>query len=407
MIFDKMLIEEEPIVLRKGLEIIYEIKENIVFSGIYGAVCEITGKVYEGSSIDCVKRIDQHIKRLRKGTHSSPAFQAAFNFYGEECFTWYFLETVANEDCLLLVEQSWFDLTLPFARLKRGFNINESAMRPPSFKGKKRVKRTQEEKDRRAILLRGTEQPLKICDPQGKIHEFISSMADFAKINNLTAVGVQNLFCGKIKNHKGWTLPGYEENIKYHTIKNKSGEIFNFTSYKTFAEEHNLNVFSLSEVVRGLLLYHRGFCHPDTVWTDKQRSQKSFTVINPNGVVLTGKNYKEFSDNHNISEHNLYNLVSGWNKCVKGWTLENIPRISIFSPWGDEFYIFNQEKFAKENLLSHDLVNQLCNGKRQSLNGWSLSKPGLTLPKEMLSENYLFVMKNLVALNNSWALKQQ
>jgi group I intron endonuclease len=77
-------------------------------SGIYKIVNKINGKYYVGSSKDVKHRWNDHIRDLRKNNHHNDYLQAAWNKYGEQSFEFQFIESV-NEDELLLVEQKYLD----------------------------------------------------------------------------------------------------------------------------------------------------------------------------------------------------------------------------------------------------------------------------------------------------------
>ena len=56
--------------------------------GIYKIVNTVSGKAYVGQSQNIKKRIAEHFRLLRRGKHSNPRLQNAFNKYGEDSFVW-------------------------------------------------------------------------------------------------------------------------------------------------------------------------------------------------------------------------------------------------------------------------------------------------------------------------------
>ena len=81
-------------------------------SGIYTIICLKNGKFYVGSSIDILKRKNQHIKRLRTKSHINPKLQAAFNKYGEENFIFFLVERCVTDE-LSKIEQEYLDEIKP------------------------------------------------------------------------------------------------------------------------------------------------------------------------------------------------------------------------------------------------------------------------------------------------------
>lgn len=78
----------------------------------------LNGKVYIGSSKNFEQRVRQHLQKLRRGQHHSPALQCAWNKYGEAVFEFEVLETCL-EAVLCLLEQEWMDRSDAY---RKGYN---------------------------------------------------------------------------------------------------------------------------------------------------------------------------------------------------------------------------------------------------------------------------------------------
>jgi len=78
--------------------------------GIYAITSTMSGKVYIGSTVNLEKRWSEHWGNLRRGVHSNPHLQSAWNKYGETTFEFGVLEYLANLDQLHLAEQFWMDV---------------------------------------------------------------------------------------------------------------------------------------------------------------------------------------------------------------------------------------------------------------------------------------------------------
>ncbi len=91
--------------------------------GIYCILYKPTGKRYVGSTIQSVVRVSCHRSRLNRKIHNNPILQNYWNKYGEKCFSFYWLETVANKDDLNNREDYWMD-KFDTLHPKHGFNLH-------------------------------------------------------------------------------------------------------------------------------------------------------------------------------------------------------------------------------------------------------------------------------------------
>lgn len=67
----------------------------------------VNGKFYVGSTMDTRERFRTHRKKLRTNKHHCAHLQAAWNKYGEECFVFEVVETVAAATGLQAAEDVW------------------------------------------------------------------------------------------------------------------------------------------------------------------------------------------------------------------------------------------------------------------------------------------------------------
>ena len=112
--------------------------------GIYMYICNPSGVVYIGSTVDVWRRYKEHRRDLRGKRHHTPKLQDAWNKYGQDQFSFYCLEKIppnkANQKFLLERENyyltansrdEYFNTEIPANscygknRTKREFKISE------------------------------------------------------------------------------------------------------------------------------------------------------------------------------------------------------------------------------------------------------------------------------------------
>lgn len=91
-------------------------------SGIYKIVCDVTSKIYIGSSKNLNKRWLRHLCDLRNNKHINIHLQRAFYLYGINAFTFEIIEYCDSD--LLLREQYYLDLLQPY---NNGYNIGKQS----------------------------------------------------------------------------------------------------------------------------------------------------------------------------------------------------------------------------------------------------------------------------------------
>ena len=75
--------------------------------GIYKIVNSATNECYVGQSVRVLKRISDHKCNLRKGTHSNPKLQNAWNKYGEAAFNFAVVVECETYDDLDILENAF------------------------------------------------------------------------------------------------------------------------------------------------------------------------------------------------------------------------------------------------------------------------------------------------------------
>lgn len=78
-------------------------------TGIYAIRNRVTGRVYLGSSVDCVRRYREHSSRLSRGVHINAKLQASWNKHGADAFEFTMIFTVIDAEGLEAIEQQFLD----------------------------------------------------------------------------------------------------------------------------------------------------------------------------------------------------------------------------------------------------------------------------------------------------------
>ena len=81
----------------------------------------------------------------------------------------------------------------------------------------------------------------------------------FCRENNLGNANLYKVIRGKIKQHRGWTLPTTILNKPEYRVIDISGISHTFTSIPRFCRENNLTDTSLRCLLQEKLLTHKGF----------------------------------------------------------------------------------------------------------------------------------------------------
>jgi group I intron endonuclease len=81
----------------------------------------VNGKVYVGSAYNAEKRMQNHVRELKKKRHGNRHLQYAWSKYGETNFSWKIVE-VCEPSLRLLIEQQWI-WSLRASNPRYGYNV--------------------------------------------------------------------------------------------------------------------------------------------------------------------------------------------------------------------------------------------------------------------------------------------
>lgn len=100
--------------------------------GIYRITSKHTGECYFGSSSNIVRRVKDHLRLLKKGSHQNPKLQSYYDKYGIEDLTFSIVEILQNSSRkeVYLKEQYYIDTFSPV------LNLSPLASSPPLLQTK-------------------------------------------------------------------------------------------------------------------------------------------------------------------------------------------------------------------------------------------------------------------------------
>jgi group I intron endonuclease len=216
----------------------------MVIYTVYIATNKFNSKVYIGYTNNLKKRITQHFVDSKT---KKTKFYTAIRKYGFENFTFNILyQSKDGEHCLTVMEPYFIK---EYNSYEKGYNgdlggrgvpvkkqsSKSNLARSKALKGKKHRHRTPEMNAANSARQRGRKQTMqhrinsskakkgkkhstehvynqamaqsssfKFVDPNGNLHEG-KNITAFSKQHNLTASAMNQVFNGKLKQHKGWT----------------------------------------------------------------------------------------------------------------------------------------------------------------------------------------------------------
>ena len=241
--------------------------------GIYKITNLESGKVYVGSSINMLNRFTQHKGFLKRNDHKNAHLQKAWNLYGERSFIFQILETVENVDVLLSRESFWINELKCVDRIygynkhtidpDTGRNIFSDETRKKlsiSNTGKKLTaearKKIGEANKRRPPCSEETRKKLSISS---KLWHLGKTHTEESKHKMSLAK------LGRVSNRKGAVLTEetkrkfFAATAKTYSVINPNGELITFKGLNKFCRENFLDAGTLSKVAKGLKNSYKGY----------------------------------------------------------------------------------------------------------------------------------------------------
>lgn len=135
-------------------------------AGIYLIVNKAKGKVQVGSSSSLSRRKVVHWGQLRKGSHSNPHLQRAWNSDGEGAFTYEIVQYCDEED--LLYWEDWWMGLLQSRDPRKGYNLKTATRGVPGEETREKMAAARrgrvhspETRQKMSVAQTGRESPMK------------------------------------------------------------------------------------------------------------------------------------------------------------------------------------------------------------------------------------------------------
>lgn len=190
----------------------------------------------------------------------------------------------------------------------------------------------------------------------------------FCEKYNLIQGTISQVLSGKRISHKGWTHPDRPLSCKIFYIRNPNGKLFCFGDIDEFCNKNNLSKTNVYNVIIG----RRKFCNNG--WHSLDSKFEEHTLLSPEGkIIVWNTSDRTFCSKYGLRKWLLLSLVSGEINQTNGWTLYTNPikKHRLLSPENEMVEFINITKFSKENNLSRDSIGDLLRGKRDEYKGWT------------------------------------
>jgi group I intron endonuclease len=108
---------------------------------------------------------------------------------------------------------------------------------------------------------------------------------------------------------------------KKFELKSPIGEIVRGENISNFCDIQGLSISLISSVLSGKIKSHKGWTLPNTELYGVNIRAKEFVLISPNGEIYKSRNIREFSRIHNLNHRTVSDLLNGKHRSHRGWTL--------------------------------------------------------------------------------------
>lgn len=209
--------------------------------GVYKITCPTTGAFYIGSSANIHRRLLKHFWELKRGIHSNPYLQNAWNKYGD--FEASVVELCSRE-VQLEREQFYLDTT-SCNWTKGGFNFHTDT------RGRTNIKLTSEQRQK---ISDGLKQYRKRC-PMTEEHR--RNISENRKGKSNCPEAIEKMRVSKTGSKQSEEC--VDKRAKDFAFVAPDGTVHRGRNLKRFAEAHGLHRFNLNMLLAGKRKTHHGW----------------------------------------------------------------------------------------------------------------------------------------------------
>lgn len=330
----------------------FKILEAPKTQGVYSIECAENGFIYIGSTTNergFRERFRAHVYELCKGKHSSKWLQRDWKEFGEHSFTFGIIEICDPTDCLRL-EQKWIN-AIGAGQKNRCYNSNRVIQ--------------ESKKKRQYSAIDPIKETVFIVTPPSGVDLIINDLPGFCISNGLSYKALMLIAKGyRYQTHDGWKCRFQTEpeivkqrkevlqgKNKSYIVTHPDGNEEIITGLPEFCEKHNLCPSTMTKVVKGKHLHHKGFRirYADETWDDRldklkdRKNNREYIVIDPQGNVYENvKSLTEFAKLHNLTSHRRLE------KCARGESLNKPGQWQCRVAWETEDDLARKSAYQKE-----------------------------------------------------------
>lgn len=270
---------------------------GIYFIEIVGGNPNKIGQKYVGQTINFQLRKYHHTEALRSNKRDNPKLQNYYNKYGKDSLKISFLMECDKKDL-----NFWEEFFIKcFDSHKHGLNCNGGGQNCSTDKCKKSC----------TLKNRHTDEVFTE-----------ESRAEFERKHGISKQSIQKLLNGRMIYYNEWVLPNGNYVIKTHSVIDPTGKsyIIEDKDVAAFCKQHNIPRRRFRDMLKKRTEFMDGWGRTNSIKKERKTTAISFTLVNPNGEIIKGKNLSKFCRENNLSCQNLGQIIKGRHFSHKGWT---------------------------------------------------------------------------------------
>lgn len=164
---------------------------------------------------------------------------------------------------------------------------------------------------------------------------------------------------------------------------NEAGEVAVCTNIKKFAKDRGLEHGSLYKLIKGEMLYYRGWRLPERS-AEPKSTERSYELIGPDNTLRRGVGVTHFCKDNNLRYLSIIKVLAGDMLEHRGWRLPTTTEeqlvmrgrrqkisMDMVSPEGEVVHTDNLRMFCHQRKLRYESFYQLASGACKTAYGWA------------------------------------